>query len=278
MSVSAPDHVAAPAAGAPAPGGAGSCFLKLTNVGKRFGGVTALDGVSLEIRRGEVLGLLGDNGAGKTTLVKVISGVHQPTSGEIHCAGEPARISSPDRAHELGIETVFQDLALVPNLPVADNFFIGRESTFDLVPKLIRVLRKREMERDAAETLKQLDIHIPSLRVNVDSLSGGQRQAIAIARAIRWKANLVILDEPTAALSVPEQNKVLELARRLARQGVAVIYITHNMDDVMRVTDRIAVLYRGRLAAELKTAETSQNEIVGVIMSGKPPAAATRPG
>ncbi|WP_083507669.1 ATP-binding cassette domain-containing protein [Aureimonas frigidaquae] len=246
-------------------------FLRLSDVGKRFGGVTALEGITLDIRRGEVLGLLGDNGAGKTTLVKVISGVHQPTSGEIRCTGEVTRISTPDRAHDLGIETVFQDLALVPNLPVADNFFIGREMTWNLVPGFIKVLKKREMERDAAETLKQLDIHIPSLRVNVDMLSGGQRQAIAIARAIRWKANLVILDEPTAALSVPEQNKVLELARRLASQGVAVIYITHNMDDVMRVTDRIAVLYRGRLACELRTAETSQDEIVGVIMSGKPP-------
>lgn len=246
-------------------------FLRLTDVGKRFGAVTALEGVSLDVRRAEVLALLGDNGAGKTTLVKVISGVHQPSSGEIRCTGELTRIASPDKAHEIGIETVFQDLALVPNLPVADNFFIGREITWDIVPGMIRILRKREMERDAAETLKQLDIHIPSLRVNVDMLSGGQRQAIAIARAIRWKANLVILDEPTAALSVPEQNKVLELARRLASQGVAVIYITHNMDDVMRVSDRIAVLYRGRLAGQLMTSETSPDEIVGVIMSGKPP-------
>ncbi|MGE0239574.1 MAG: ATP-binding cassette domain-containing protein [Parvibaculaceae bacterium] len=254
----------------------GDHFLSLRNVTKRFGGLHALDDVSLDVRRGEVLGLLGDNGAGKTTLVKIIAGVYQPTAGEILCNGVVERISSPDRAHHLGIETVFQDLALVPNLAVADNFFIGREMTYDIVPGLIRLLRKRKMEADAAETLKQLDIHIPSLRVNVDTLSGGQRQAIAIARAIRWKANLVILDEPTAALSVPEQNKVLELARRLARQGVAVIYITHNMNDVMAVTDRIALLYRGKLAGELLTKQTNQNEIVSMIMSGKPPASAQR--
>ena len=245
-----------------------NCFLRLSNISKHFGGVHALENINLEIRRGEVLGLLGDNGAGKTTLVKVMSGVHQPNDGEIVCNGAVEKISSPDRAHHLGIETVFQDLALVPNLAVADNFFIGREMTYDLIPGLLRILRKRAMEKDAAETLKELHIHIPSLKTNVDALSGGQRQAIAIARAIRWKANLVILDEPTAALSVPEQNKVLELARRLASQNVAVVYITHNMNDVMAVTDRIAVLYRGRMAGELLTKQTNQKEIVSMIMSG----------
>jgi ABC-type sugar transport system ATPase subunit len=244
-------------------------FLKLRGISKRWGAITALEDVDLEIRRGEVLGLLGDNGAGKTTLVNVISGVFTPTSGSIECSGIPVKINTPDRAHGLGIETVFQDLALLPNLAVADNLFIARERTIDIIPGLIRVLKRREMERDAAETLKKLDIHIPSLRVNVDSLSGGQRQAIAIARAIRWKANLVILDEPTAALSVPEQNKVLSLTRQLANQGVAVLYITHNMGDVMHVTDRIAVLYRGRKAGEMYTAETTEKEIVHVIMSGQ---------
>jgi ABC-type sugar transport system ATPase subunit len=244
-------------------------FLKLTGITKRWGALVALDNIDLEIRRGEVLGLLGDNGAGKTTLIKIISGVFLATSGSIECCGQPVRITSPDKAHELGIETVFQDLALLPNLAVADNFFIGRERTFDLIPGLIRVLKSREMAREAAKTLMRLDIHIPSLKVNVDSLSGGQRQAIAIARAIGWKANLVILDEPTAALSVPEQNKVLELTRQLASQGAAVVYITHNMDDVMRVTDRIAILYRGRKADEMRTSETTQHEIVHVIMSGR---------
>jgi ABC-type sugar transport system ATPase subunit len=250
------------------PQGQEPVFLRLKSISKHFGGIHALENVNLEIRRGEVLGLLGDNGAGKTTLVKIISGVHAPSGGEIECNGTLETISTPQRAHQLGIETVFQDLALVPNLAVADNFFIGREMAYDIVPGLIRLLRKRAMEKETAESLEHLHIHIPSLKVNVDTLSGGQRQAIAIARAVHWKANLVILDEPTAALSVPERNKVLELAQRLARQGVAVVYITHNMNDVMAVTDRIAVLYRGRMAGELVTKQTNRNEIVGMIMSG----------
>lgn len=253
---------------ATAPQGQPEVFLRLRNITKAFGGIHALENVNLEVRRGEVLALLGDNGAGKTTLVKIISGVHHPTSGEVECNGVVEAITSPHRAHELGIETVFQDLALVPNLAVADHFFIGREMAIDVVPGLIRVLRKRAMEKETAESLRLLEIHIPSLKVYVDSLSGGQRQAIAIARAVHWKANLVILDEPTAALSVPEQNKVLELARRLASQNVAVIYITHNMNDVMAVTDRIAVLYRGRMAGELTTKHTTKQDIVHLIMSG----------
>jgi ABC-type sugar transport system ATPase subunit len=243
-------------------------FMQLRGVCKRFGGVEALRDVDLEIHSGEVLGLLGDNGAGKTTLVKVISGVHQPNSGSIVCEGREVSISGPKVAHELGIETVFQDLAMVPNLGVTDNFYIGREITTTLVPKLIKVLRNKAMHADARATLDRLHIHIPSLKVSVDSLSGGQRQAVAIARAIRWKANLVILDEPTAALSVPEQDKVLELTRSLASEGVAVLYITHNMSDVLQVTDRIAVMYRGKKAGELVTSTTNQKEIVEMIMSG----------
>lgn len=244
-------------------------FLEVRNLHKRFGALHALQGVSLSIKRGEVLGLLGDNGAGKSTLIKTIAGVHGPSSGQLFCEGSEVTISSPDIAHELGIETVFQDLALVPNLCVADNFFIGRELIWRVFGGALKVMKLRAMEQDAAKTLEKLDIHIPSLRVTVDSLSGGQRQAIAIARALRWKAKLVILDEPTAALSVQEQRKVLALTRQLADEGVAVIYITHNILDVLRVTDRIVVLYRGQVAGELTTGQTTEHEIVSTIMGGK---------
>lgn len=244
-------------------------FIELRGIGKKFGGVEALRDVDLKIHSGEVLALLGDNGAGKTTLVKVISGVYPLSSGKIVCRGKEVHITGPGVAHELGIETVFQDLAMVPNLGVTDNFYIGRELTIPIIPGFIEILRNNDMHDDARETLKKLNIHIPSLKMSVDSLSGGQRQAVAIARAIRWKANLVILDEPTAALAVPEQRKVLELTRSLADQGVAVVYITHNMSDVLEVSDRIAVMYRGTKAGELMTASTSQTEIVEMIMTGQ---------
>ncbi len=241
-------------------------FLEIRTLSKRFGAIQALQDVDLDIRRGEVLGLLGDNGAGKSTLIKTISGVHHATSGTVRCEGREVRISSPEVARSLGIETVFQDLALIPNLCVTGNFFIGREKTWGLIGDFPHIMCQRAMREDVGETLKQLDIHIPSLRATVDTLSGGQRQAIAIARAIRWKAKLIILDEPTAALSVPEQKKVLSLARQLASQNLAVIYITHNILDAMAVTDRVAVLHRGRKAAEVWTKDTNEHEIVSLIM------------
>jgi ABC-type sugar transport system ATPase subunit len=241
-------------------------LFEIRNLSKWFESILALQDVDLEIRRGEVLGLLGDNGAGKSTLIKIVSGVHQPTAGTIRCEGQEVHIYSPDVAHSLGIETVFQDLALIPNLAVVPNFFIGREKTWGFFGGFPRILRERAMEEDVRETLKQLDVHIPSLRETIDRLSGGQRQAVAIARALRWKAKLVILDEPTAALSVPEQRKVLSLTRQLASQGVAVIYITHNILDAMAVTDRLVILHRGRKAAEVATKDTNEHEVVSLIM------------
>jgi len=240
-------------------------FLEVRGLCKRFGGVNALRDVDLDIYPGEVLGLLGDNGAGKSTFIKSISGVYTPTAGTIRCEGQPVTISSPVVARSLGIETVFQDLALIPNLDAAANLFIGRELGWGF-KGLLRVMRTRAMAEDVEKTLEQLDIHIPSLRLDVEGFSGGQRQAIAIARAIRWKAKLVILDEPTAALSVPEQRKVLSLARQLASQGVAVIYITHNILDVMAVTDRCVILHRGQKAAEIQTKDCDEHEIVSLIM------------
>ena len=241
-------------------------LFEIRGLSKWFGSIQALQDIDLDVRPGEVLGLLGDNGAGKSTLIKIISGIHQPTKGTIRTDGREVHISSPQVAHSLGVETVFQDLALIPNLPVVPNFFIGREKTWGFIGSFPKILRERSMEADVRETLKKLDIHVPSLRLTIDRLSGGQRQAVAIARAIRWKAKLVILDEPTAALSVPEQRKVLELARQLASQGVAVIYITHNILDVMAVTDRLVILHRGRKAAEVETKDTNEHEIVSLIM------------
>jgi ABC-type sugar transport system ATPase subunit len=243
-------------------------FLEIRGLYKRFGSVQALAGVDLDIMNGEVLGLLGDNGAGKSTLIKTISGVHKPTAGTLRCEAREVVISSPSVARSLGIETVFQDLALIPNLDPAANLFIGRELSWGPFKGLLRIMRDKAMEDDLRECLERLDIHIPSLRMHVDGFSGGQRQAIAIARAIRWKAKLVILDEPTAALSVPEQRKVLSLTRQLASEGIAVIYITHNILDVLAVTDRIAILHRGRKAAELRTKDTTEHEIVSLIMGG----------
>lgn len=248
-------------------------FLRIRGLCKQFGGVQALRNVDLDIHRGEVLGLLGDNGAGKSTLIKSISGVHIPDAGTIECEGRAVAITSPGAARALGIETVFQDLALIPNLDAAANLFIGREIGWGPFKGLFRVMRQRAMAEDVRKTLEQLDIHIPSLHAEVDEFSGGQRQAIAVARAIRWKAKLVILDEPTAALSVPEQRKVLALTRQLASQGVAVIFITHNILDVIAVTDRLAILHRGRKAAEVRTKDSNEHEIVSLIM-GKGKAAA----
>jgi ABC-type sugar transport system ATPase subunit len=248
-------------------------FLQIRGLCKQFGGIQALRNVDLDVRRGEVLGLLGDNGAGKSTLIKSISGVYIPDSGTVKCEGKPVAITSPTIARSLGIETVFQDLALIPNLDAAANLFIGRELGWGPFKGLLLVMRHRAMEDDARKTLEQLDIHIPSLHAEVDEFSGGQRQAIAVARAIRWKAKMVILDEPTAALSVPEQRKVLALTRQLASQGVAVIFITHNILDVIAVTDRLIILHRGQKAAEVRTKDSNEHEIVSLIM-GKSKAAA----
>jgi ABC-type sugar transport system ATPase subunit len=248
-------------------------FLRIRGLCKQFGSIQALRNVDLDVHRGEVLGLLGDNGAGKSTLIKNISGVYSPDAGTVECEGKPVAITSPTVARSLGIETVFQDLALIPNLDAAANLFIGRELGWGPFKGLMLVMRRRAMEEDVHKTLEQLDIHIPSLHAEVDEFSGGQRQAIAVARAIRWKAKLVILDEPTAALSVPEQRKVLALTRQLASQGVAVIFITHNILDVIAVTDRLAILHRGRKAAEVRTKDSNEHEIVSLIM-GKSKAAA----
>jgi simple sugar transport system ATP-binding protein len=243
--------------------------LGCVEVSKRFGGVHALNRVSFDLGRGEVLALAGDNGAGKSTLIKIVSGVLRPDEGEIRYKGEPVAFTGPRQARERGIETIYQDLALADNLDVGENVFLGREPRSRVLGLLPRIDR-RAMREAAHEVLDTLDIDIPrrKLREPVRNLSGGQRQAVAIGRAIYWKAELLIMDEPTAALGVPEQRKVRELIMRLKTQGVAVIFISHNLQDIFAVADRILVLRRGLKAGERLPAETSGDEIVKLMVGG----------
>jgi ABC-type sugar transport system ATPase subunit len=244
-------------------------ILAVRGLTKRFGGVTALQEVSFDLRRGEVLALAGDNGAGKSTLIKAISGVHRPDEGEIVYKGEHVELTNPRHAREVGIETIYQDLALADNLDVGANIFLGREPTrraLGLLPRLDRA-RMRDAAREVLRTL-EIDIAERKLDQPVRNLSGGQRQAVAIGRAIFWKAELLIMDEPTAALGVPEQRKVMELIRRLKAQGVAIIFISHNLHDIFQVSDRILVLRRGRNAGERPIGATNGDEVVKMMVGG----------
>ena len=243
--------------------------LTVHDVSKRFGGVQALNRVSLELSPGEVLGLVGDNGAGKTTLIKVISGVYQPDEGEVRYKGAPVQLRDPNAARSLGIETIYQDLALADNLDVGANVFLGREPQkrlFGLLPAIDRK-RMRDASRDVLDTL-DIGIEGDKLTQPVSTLSGGQRQAVAISRAIYWHAEVLIMDEPMAALGVPEQRKVMALIQRLKEQGVAIILISHNMTDVFAVSDRIIVLCRGRKAGEKLRGETDSDEIIRLMLGG----------
>jgi ABC-type sugar transport system ATPase subunit len=240
-------------------------ILSVRGLAKQFGGVRALDDVSFALHRGEVLALAGDNGAGKSTLIKSISGVHQPSAGEIWYRGEAVSFANPRAAREAGIETIYQDLALADNLDVGANVFLGREPMrrrFGLFPALDRPLM-REQARAVVETL---DIAIHDVEVPVRALSGGQRQAVAIGRAIHWNAEVLIMDEPTAALGVPEQRKVVALIKSLKAQNKAVIFISHNLADIFAVSDRILVLRRGQKAGERVIHETDGDEIVKLMV------------
>ena len=248
-----------------APGtGTGEALLSARHLTKKFGGLTALDDVSLELYPGEVLALAGDNGAGKSTLIKCLSGVHQPDGGQLLIEGRDVRLGNPREARELGIETIYQDLALAENLDVGANVFLGREPlrrAFGLFP----VLDRAAMRSASQEVLDTLDIHT-ALDRPVQDLSGGQRQAVAIGRAIYWKARVLIMDEPTAALGVPEQRKVVELIVRLKTQGVGVIFISHNLTDIFAVADRILVLRRGVTAGVRQIGETNGDEVVKLMV------------
>jgi D-xylose transport system ATP-binding protein len=240
--------------------------LALRGVSKRFGAVQALTDVDLEVHSGEVVALVGDNGAGKSTLVKTIAGVHPIDEGVIEWEGRPVHINRPQDAQHLGVATVYQDLALCDNLDVVQNMYLGRE-THD---PLFR-LREAPMERRTAETLKSLSVTtIRSVRQAVATLSGGQRQSVAVARAVLWNNKIVFLDEPTAALGVAQTRQVLDLVRRLAEQGLAVVLVSHNLVDVFEVADRITVLRLGRNVGVYEKDKTNEREIVEAITFGAP--------
>ena len=234
--------------------------LSLRGVSKSFGAVRALTDVDFEVYPGEVVGLVGDNGAGKSTLIKVISGVGPADSGEIFVDGQPARINSPQNANSLGIETVYQDLALCDNLDVVGNLFLGREEH-----SFLRTLDEAQMESSALEVLRTLDVKLPSARALVAALSGGQRQSIAVAKCILRKAKVVMLDEPTAALGVAQTKQVLQLILRLREQGLAVVVISHNLADVFEVVDRAIVLRLGRRVGTFDIKNTTPERVIASI-------------
>jgi ABC-type sugar transport system ATPase subunit len=244
--------------------------LSVRNARKRFGAVYALKGVSLDAYSGEVLALLGDNGAGKSTLVKCINGVHALDAGEIAVDGEPVTLSSPAIARRAGIETVYQDLALFDNLTPAQNFYCGRELSFpSWLPRGLRFLSSRRMDKEAATVIDRLKVRLPKFDAPVALMSGGQRQAIAVARATVFARKVVILDEPTAALGVRESRKVLDLIHQLRDEGNAVILITHNIEHVLELADRAVVLRQGLRVGELKPERANQQELVSMIMGAE---------
>jgi ABC-type sugar transport system ATPase subunit len=244
--------------------------LAVRNAQKRFGAVNALKDVSLEAFRGEVLALLGDNGAGKSTLVKCISGVHALDGGTMALDGVATILHSPAAARQAGIETVYQDLALFDNLTPAQNFYCGREIAFpEWLPRGMRFLRKRVMDREASAVIDRLKVKLPKFDAPVALMSGGQRQAIAVARATVFARKIVILDEPTAALGVRESRKVLDLIKQLRAEGNAVILITHNMEHVVELADRAVVLRQGRKVGELKPDRSNRQELVSMIVGAE---------
>lgn len=263
MSISAdgelPGHVAASETPA----------LEARGIYKNFGAVEALRGVHFAAYAGQVTALLGDNGAGKSTLIKCIAGTHVPDRGEILVDGQPQHFRTPADATRAGIETVYQDLALCDNLDVVANLFLGRERVNTWIPGVMRTLSDAPMEKQATEALSVLRINIPSVRNQVAQLSGGQRQSIAVARAVLYSPKVVILDEPTAALGVAQTRQVLDLVLRLREQGLAVIVITHNMADVFQVADRAVVMRLGRQVATFDTKESTPEDVVAAITGAR---------
>ena len=235
--------------------------LSLKDIHKAFGGVVAIENFSLDLHPGEIVALVGDNGAGKSTLIKMISGVHSPTTGDISLDGNPVTFADASGARAAGVEVVYQDLALADQQPVYMNMFLGRE----LTKGRLGLLDKKRMITETSALVDELDVRIPSAQATIRDLSGGQRQGIAIARATHWANKLILLDEPTAALGVAETAKVETLIETLRKRNLAVLIVSHSLDQVFRLSDRICVLRRGQQIGVRKTAETDKNEIIAMI-------------
>jgi len=238
-------------------------ILEMKNIDKSFGGIHALINVNLELRHGEILGMVGDNAAGKSTLMKILTGAYRADKGKILFEGKEVFITSPQVSKQLGIEMVYQDFELCPNLDVPSNLFLGREIT----GKYIKPLKNREMEREAVDILRKLKIDIKNPKIKANRLSGGQQQAVAIGKAVSFNPKVVIMDEPTASLAVKEIEKVLELVLRLKEHSISVIFISHRLDDVFEVSDRIFVLKHGRKVALKEKTQTNKDEIVRLMFT-----------
>ncbi len=242
-------------------------LLEARGISKFFGAITALRDVNFHVGHGEVLGVVGDNGAGKSTLMKILSGLFRPSEGELIFNGAPVSFSSPKDAQQLGIEMVYQDFALAGNMPIYENIYLGREPGTKVGP--LTIVDHKRARQMASDHLDRLHIHVKSVDQNTEDLSGGQRQAVAIARATAFDGKLVIMDEPTAALAIKEVGKVLDLVKSLKDHGVAVIIISHRMDDIFYCCDRVMALYQGTNFAESELGKTSRNEVIGWIMGTK---------
>lgn len=247
-------------------------IMQARGLSKHYGHVVAMDNSDFDLRAGEILAIIGDNGAGKSTLIKALTGAVTPDAGTMQVAGEPVHFRSPLDARRAGIETVYQELGVAPALDITQNLYLGREQLMPgLLGKVFRRLDKRAMRHGAATHMADLGIRIQSIQQKVETLSGGQRQAVAVARVAAWATRVVIMDEPTAALGVRETNQVLDLIRRVRDNGLPVVLISHNMPNVFQVADRIHIHRLGRRVALLKPGETSMEEAVAIMTGAKPP-------
>jgi len=241
-------------------------LLEVKNLNKYFGGVHALQDFSCELYESEILGLVGDNGAGKSTFIKIISGVHKPTSGEIFWKGNKIEINSPRMARNLGIETIYQDLSLAENLDVPSNIFAGKEMCKSFFRGKVQILDKQKMYTETEGLLKKLGVKIPDINSQMICLSGGQRKGAAIGRAVYWNINMLLMDEPTAALAIGQRNNVLRIIKELKKGGITVIFVSHSLEEIVEVTDRIIVLRQGVKMDEIETKKASKNKLKKLML------------